>query len=389
MIIIGGGPAGAALGSYLAKEQIRTLLIEKEKFPRFRIGESLLPYSMEVFDDLGFSEVLNESSYLKKYGALFIRGDKKEQHYFDFTQNGKAKYPFAYEVERSSFDQLLLEHAISLGLKVNQPEEFLDCEFFDSYAEVKTNKANYKAKYVIDTSGLNSRLGKQVTDKKINPDFTNNIALYSHFEGVLNNLTKHKGDITIGLLEDKIWSWNIPIGKNKTSVGVVYSKKHQFKGSAESIFENILEKNDLLKDQLKNSQRLLEFKKIGNYSFTSQKIVGKRWALIGDSACFLDPVFSSGVHVGLCSAKFLSEKIMYCIDHDYLNLDSTQGLDYQKVVFKGAKRFHSLLNIFYEGDIFNRVQQLDNRPLLLSAMTNLVAGGVWDDSNPLFRFGNL
>ncbi len=391
LIVIGGGPGGACVSSYVARAGHKVLLIEKEEFPRFRIGESLLPYSMEIFQELGFYKDLSSGKYIQKNGASFYDTELDEGVYFDFSNNGKAKFPHAYEVLRSEFDKDFLDFAKNSGVEVRQPETFQDCELHEDFVSVKTNSGQYKSRFIIDASGQASIVSKKFQTKKINNIYHNNFALYAHFEDVDRSHLKSPGDISIGILKDSAWSWVIPFQGNVSSVGIV-AKKDQVRElkKREDFFEECLNENKWFGALLKNAKRNGEFKVSSNFSHKSETFCAERWASVGDAMSFLDPVFSSGVHVSLKSAQIISKNLIHSLNHSDILLNSPDNLfDYQKELTKGIERFHNLLQIFYGGNFINKVKGLEKKTHAMRGMTSAVAGGMWEEDNPLFRMGVL
>lgn len=389
LIVVGGGPGGAAVSSYVAKEGYKVLLIEKETFPRFRIGESLLPFSMEVFQDLGFDKVLSSGKYIRKEGALFVDIERESECYFDFSDKGRAKYPFSYEVDREVFDTDFLEHAKKLGVEVRQPEEYISSEFFDDHIFVKTTLGEYQSKFIIDATGGKSLIHKKFVEKVPNPEYTNNFSVFTQFSGIDRGFLRNEGDICIGILRNNYWSWIIPFMGENTSVGIVANKAELAAAkNLEAFFEERLEENPWLKKTLKNSKRTKDFKVVSNYAYKSDEFCGKRWASVGDAMSFLDPVFSSGVHVSLMSAKLASKNIIHSLSNDHVLLNNEDNVvNYNVEIKKGVMRFHNLLQIFYKGDFVEKVKNIEKKKFMNSAMTSAVSGGMWEEDNYLFKMG--
>jgi flavin-dependent dehydrogenase len=387
VIIIGGGPGGSTCGTYLAQSSLNVGLFERENYPRFHIGESLLPASMPIFKETGFYEKLSSGKYIEKYGARFIDYRNDDEIYFGFQDGLNRDIPMAFEVERSSFDRDILEHAREKGVHVHQPERVKDVEFFDSHVLVTTNLDKYEAQFLVDTSGRDAFLGKKNQSRQVNRDL-NNVAVFSHFHGVKRNSGKSEGDIIIGLLPNRSWTWIIPFKGDKTSVGVVCSSD-QFKGGVNlpEYLETRLFASPHVKEIMSNAERTTEVTVISNYSHRSETVVGDRWISAGDAAVFLDPIFSSGVHVSISTSKFAAETILKAI-HQGCHL--TQGgldVEYQNRVNAGVKRFHSLISLFYEGDFVSQMKKTLTLKNMRQAFTSLVAGDVWDENNFLFTKG--
>ncbi len=391
LIVVGAGPSGIACSSYIAKEGYKVLLIEKSEFPRFRIGESLLPFSMEVFNDLSFDKVLKAGKYLRKNGALFINSKNEKSVYFDFSDDKKAQFSFSYQVSRSLFDKDFLEHAKSLGVKVNQPEEYKSSDISNDIVTVTTNEREYKTKFIIDATGGKSLILNKFEKKIKNELYSNNFSIYAHFENVNNNHIKDQGDITIGILHNQAWSWIIPFQDGSTSVGIVLSRGDASEVKNKGLlFDKIISENFWLDSIMKDSVRSTDYMISSNFSYKCENFYGERWASVGDAMSFLDPVFSSGVHIGLYSAKLISRNILHSLENEGILLNSPLNLvDYNHQIIKGISRFNNLLQMFYSENFIERVTTLEKKPKTMSSMISAVAGGMWDDNNTLFRMGVL
>ncbi len=387
VVVLGGGPGGASSAGYLAKAGHKVVLIEGESFPRFKVGESLLPYSLEVFRDLDFESILKEN-FLRKNGAEFVDFRTGESVHFDFSNSGEAKYPYSYEVERAELDERFLGHVSQkYGVDVLQPEKMVSfIEESDSIKIKLDTGKEVEAKFLIDATGRGSLFGSQ-TNKKEKLDAFNDLACYAHFTGVPRKKGAAEGDITIGILGEGAWVWSIPFKNGITSIGMVCSKKTYKDLDVDmDIFAYFEKKFPKLKDYFKNTTRVTDVKFSSNYSFKRQEYFGKRWMLVGDSMGFLDPVFSSGVHVALYSGKLAAKEISMCLMSGE-NLLSGSGAAYTENVQKGFERFSSLLGIFYSDTFIPHMKKTLERDRMRFAFTELVAGGVWEEDNVLFRMG--
>lgn len=389
VIVIGGGPAGSTLGALLAKESIDVAIIEKEEFPRFHIGESLLPASMPIFKKSGFWDVLNSGKYIKKYGARFVDYRLPEEIYFGFSDGINPDIPMAFEVPRDEFDKDILKHAASCGATVYQPENVLNVSFDEGAGKVVTENQTYQGQYIIDASGRRSFLGSRNKNRVANHDL-NNVGVFAHFTGVKRAPGKKEGDITIGVLPGKAWSWTIPFKGDVTSVGVVCSSQHFDKSiELDTHLKNYLHTSKLLQAAMESAERVSEVRVISNYSHRCEKLFGPRWLLVGDAAVFLDPIFSSGVHVGVQSAALAATTIQNALKSDSLLTDNQLGGIYQKEFTRGVRRFHSLISLFYDDHFVQRMTKTLTLNRMRKAFTSVVAGDMWNEENFLFERGVL
>jgi flavin-dependent dehydrogenase len=390
VIIIGGGPGGSTLGSLLAQKGYDVAIFERESFPRFHIGESLLPASMPIFKETGFYPKLNSGKYIQKFGARFVDYETDDEIYFGFEGGFNAEIPSAFEVERSQFDKDILDHAKESGVTVYQPERVKEVAFYDSHVAVQTGKGvQYQAKFVIDASGRDSVVGK-ATQQRVPHKDLNNVAVFSHYQGVKRNPGRNAGDIIIGLLPDRSWSWLIPFQGEKTSVGVVCSSS-VFNTSTDlgAYLESRFSQSPRLTNYMKDAERTQEVTVISNYSHHCTEYAGDRWMLIGDAAAFLDPIFSSGVHVSLTSAKFASKVIDQCLKTGETIRENGLGAKYQEDLNLGIKRFHNLISLFYNTNFVGAMKKTITRPHFQAAFTSAIAGDMWNEDNIVFKMKSL
>ena len=387
--IIGGGPGGCVAACTLKNAGIDSIcLFEGASFPRFQIGESLLPASMPILDRIGFLPRLQTGKYLHKYGARFLAEDTNREIYFNFLESGKKELEYAFEVPRLEFDSDLMDYTKSLGVSVYQPERVEKIEEREDFVIVQTNERKLKVKYVLDASGRNSFVANKNGGRKLNPEF-NNLGIFGHFENVERYSGKSEGDITITILGDRAWSWVIPFQGNLSSVGVVFTSNN-FKSEEikdDHLFYQLVDRCQSLSNKMKDAKKIGQLRKISNYSQSSESIIGDRWISIGDAAAFLDPIFSSGVHLSISSAEVAANIIIESLrNNQSLALKSEV---YEETLKRGMNRFGSMIGMFYDGKFLDQMLKVLDRPHLYRWFTAVVAGDVWDEENPLFQKGVL
>ncbi len=384
VLVIGGGPGGSMAATLLAQKGLDVGIIEREEYPRFHIGESLLPASMPLFKETGFYDVLNSGKYITKCGARFIDYRNEDEVYFGFAMGLNPNIPTAFEVERSEFDRDILAFAVKSGATLYQPENVIEMDFTDDGVHVQTDKHRFSAQYLMDVSGRDSLIGKRMKIREVNADL-NNVAVFAHFKGVARRTGMDEGDITIGLLPDRAWTWIIPFKGDVTSIGVVKSAKFAGHTDMEAYLNENLLKSETVRELMKNSTRVSEIRSIGNYSHTCSKFFGERWILSGDAAMFLDPIFSSGVHMSVSSSKFAAETILRAFADKRPLTDPDLGAPYEEKVRRGAKRFHNLISLFYEGHFVEHMKKTLTLENMRKGFTSALAGDVWNESNFLFN----
>jgi flavin-dependent dehydrogenase len=339
---------------------------------------------MPLFKENGFFKVLDSGKYIRKYGARFVDCRTEEEVYFGFADGLNPDIPMAFEVPRADFDRDLLEYAKSQGATVYQPEKVIEFDLLADGVRVQTDKNRFEAEYIIDVSGRDSLIGKRLKMRQINPDL-NNLAVFGHFTGVKRREGLHEGDITVALLPNRAWIWIIPFKGGITSVGAVASEKFTTTPDLQEYFNAKLQLSRTACDFMKNAERISDFHCIGNYSHTCDSFYGERWILSGDAAMFLDPIFSSGVHMSCSSSKFAAETVIKALASKRPLTDPDLGAPYEAKVRKGAKRFHGLISLFYGGQFVPQMKRTLVRDNLRRGFTSAVAGDVWDDSNFLFQ----
>jgi 1H-pyrrole-2-carbonyl-[peptidyl-carrier protein] chlorinase len=348
VIIIGGGPAGSVLGSYLSLAGIKNTIFESANHPRPHVGESMVTSSTRVFKEIGFLETLEREGFVKKYGATWhapANPNKFSIEFSEFPQEG-IDQDYTYHVDRGKLDLLLLKHAENLGSIVYQGVHVKKVLFNDGFAcGVRVNIAGQEidvsAKVVIDASGRNTLLGRQLNLKKKDPLF-NQFAVHTWYEDVDRGNDNASDHIHIYFLKvERGWVWQIPITDKITSMGVVVDKNvfRESYSDPEIFFNNLLQTNSNLVHAMKNAKRVNEFKTEGDYSYSLIKFVGNGYLMVGDAARFVDPIFSSGVSIALYSAKYASERIKLAIELD----------DYREEIFKPYEiGLRSGVDVWYE-----------------------------------------
>jgi flavin-dependent dehydrogenase len=303
IVIVGGGPAGSTAGTLLAKQGWKVVIFEKEKFPRFKIGESLLPGSLCTFERMGVKEKIERADVIVKYGGKIVSACGTRSNRFLFSNVFRCKYPTAYQVERSRFDQILLDHAAETGCEVRQGERVTDFSFNEEGVIVRTSSGEFRGRYLIDCSGRNALVGTQFNLRRNYPELRK-FSLYAHFEGV-DRASGVDGTLTQMVRGRDRWIWIIPITATKTSIGVVLDAQtfKRMKLSPEAAFQRILQENPKVMEQISDARRVTDVYATGDFSFRNRHFTGDRWVLAGDAAGFIDPVWSSGVFIAVLSGE--------------------------------------------------------------------------------------
>jgi flavin-dependent dehydrogenase len=304
VIVIGGGPAGASAASVAAQAGHSVVLLERDEFPRFHIGESLIPGVMPFLDELGVLASVRDAGFVEKYAAEFVTPDRSFQRRYVFADSLTPEAGLAYQVERAHFDAILLSNASSCGVSVRQAQRVVAVEELSEEIQVTVvgadgGRRQLRCGYLIDASGQHSLLAGKLGLRQMDPALRN-IAVYGHFGGITRCAGAEGGDISI-VLDPEGWWWVIPLRDDVTSVGFV-APRAAFDGRPDGNWlAERLARTPVLQERFGAATSVRSVMVASDYSYTSTQLVGERWLLAGDAAAFLDPVFSTGVFIGVAS----------------------------------------------------------------------------------------
>lgn len=384
-IVVGGGPAGSTTAGLLSKAGQKVLLLEKETFPRFHIGESLIPYGNDVLHELGVWDKLESKGFMPKHGAEFTLGNAAGFQRYWFGKNLEPRYAKTFQVERAKFDHMLLQHAEEKGATVLQKAKTTEIKIEPDHVSVtyehESGTHQAQARWIVDGSGRTSVVGQALKIPKSDLGMPKKLAVFSHFKNVLRNDGDAAGHITIVRLEHG-WFWFIPLDDEKTSVGLVQtidSLKAQGLKPEES-FQHAVDTHSEIRFRMKNTERLDAFRTEADYTFRHERAAGPRWLLAGDAAGFIDPIFSSGVMVALRSSRLAAAAILKADAQDRV-LSAAEQHTYTRGVKKMTSVFLDMIKMFYDRNAFEVFMGPNPTLNLPKAVLNLVAGNTdlsWD-----------
>lgn len=314
VIIIGGGPAGSVAATRLAQRGISALVIEREKFPRFHIGESLLPNGNRVLKTIGVWDKIATAGFIEKRGAQFTLANGSHTVRNVFAQGWVSGLDMTYQVERAKFDEILLRHAEEKGTQVWEASEVKKAirqgDGWQLIIEREGQTISVTADWVIDASGRHCVMGRALKLAKSPLPYPGRIALFNHFTHMTRDSGETAGDIIVMRLSDA-WFWVIPISATATSVGVVLQKNNgRFAGESwESLFWRKVGESSFLSTALAQAKAVGDYRIESDYSFSYDNFGQDRCLLTGDAASFIDPVFSSGVYLALESGLLAADSI--------------------------------------------------------------------------------
>ena len=318
VIVVGGGPGGSAAAAWLARAGHRVTLFERDQFPRFHIGESLLASVNDVIAAIGAEGLVREASFPHKWGATFMLADGSNERYADFAAAPGVRAPQTWQVPRATFDHLLLRHAAASGADVREGHRVHHVTFDPegvtlSVQGPKGPPQPMRAKVIVDASGRGGLLSRKFNLRVDEPRLAN-VAVFSHYSGVPRQEGRRSGDIRIVARDDLGWFWLIPISTELMSVGVVLPRaafqRMPTLEPAETL-DHLIAETPVVARLLLTATREWPVRVEKDFSFSSRAYAGDRWLLVGDAGSFLDPVFSTGVAIalesGLEGAKAVSE----------------------------------------------------------------------------------
>ena len=357
VIIIGGGPAGSALGTFLARDGHKVMILEKDIHPRDHVGESLTPSTNLVFEKLGFLDKMNDAGFIHKPGTGW-NGPRSplwkfvEVWLFEFPLEGSPQ-PYTYNVERDVMDAMLLRHAHDNGVKVLQGVKVQKVLFEGERAvgvraQVSDGwERDLHAKLVVDASGRRCFIAGQLKMKKKDPRF-NQFCIYSWFEGVKEPPKRLEGFTLFYFLGlNQGWSWHIPLRDGKASMGVVLDKEDFQKSGMdpEEFFYSLVKRSRTFTHAMSDAARVRPWWIEGDYSYKIDRFAGPGWLLVGDALRFVDPIFSSGVDVALFSALYAYETITKAWTDGG---EEKAFSDYQSRLEVGVDVWYDLISMFYK-----------------------------------------
>ena len=376
-VVLGCGPGGSSVATFLARAGKRVLALEKEVFPRFHIGESLLPCNMAIFEEMGVMPALREAGFPIKYGAQFQLGNGSICTRFVFREGRFNTAPSAIQVERAVLDHVLLKNARFSGADVREGWTAKRFEMDADGVKVEArdpagNTHQFRGSFLIDATGRGNLTGNQENLREMHPQWKK-LAVFGHFENVTLDSGEAGTDTIIVRLENK-WFWIIPISAVKTSVGIVFNKDEftQAGGTPQEVFHHWVESTPPVKKRMKDARLTGAIQTTSDFSYHNRRLAGTRLLRVGDAAGFMDPIFSAGVFLASWSGKLAAEAVIKSLETG--KPGTVLFAKYEKRVRRGLKFYWRVVEQYYTTPFMELFLRPSNHYDLPSAVTAVLAG---------------
>jgi len=382
VVVVGGGPGGSICSARLAQLGYKVLVLEKVHFPRFHLGESLLPQSLQILDAVGVLDTVKDR-FITKNGARFHDDRNGAKARFGFDMAFDPKFPFAFQVPRDEFDEILLRHSQKLGVDVREGWTVTQVRFEGSRAvgvEAKDPDGKlhtFDARFVVDATGRDALLAHVArTTERI--DGLDKTSFFSHYRGVPRVCGPEEGDIDIVIFGGG-WFWFIPFKDGRTSVGAVVSsdwvKAHRSAGDATAMLQAAIDESPTAKEFTANAERLWPALDAADFSYRVRERAGDGWLMVGDAGGFIDPLFSSGAHIAMTTGS----RAATAID------EALRAGDVSKARFDawaadthiGCETFINAVRAFYGGGLLKYLFAEKQHTVLRRSITSLLSGDVF------------
>ena len=385
VVIIGAGPAGSVAAALLANAGFEVEVLERAHFPRFSIGESLLPQAMEWIAEAGLLRDVVEAGFQHKNGAMFRWGEREES--FDFRMKSAPGWGTTYQVRRDRFDELLARGAVREGAKVSfrqtvtamRPDPVRPSL---TVRDEEGNERDVSARFVLDASGF-GRVLARLLDLETPTSFPQRMSVFTHVEDNIapSDYDRNKILITVNPNNSQIWYWLIPLAEGLCSIGVVGAPEHikAYGATREEQLSALIAESGLMAELLVKAKRVRDVGEISGYAARVSSLTGPGYALLGNAGEFLDPVFSSGVTIALKSASLASHTLIRQLHGETPDWDA----EFSAPLSRGVETFRAYVSGWYDGSlqkiIFNQPADAGQ---VKAMITSVLAGYAWDDENP-------
>lgn len=378
VVVVGGGPGGSSVATFLADGGRRVALFEREPFPRFHVGESLMPATMLLLEQLGVKSAIEERGFQLKYGADFIDEENGTAQTFYFLP-GQPWPNYSYQVPRAEFDLVLLEHARKRGVTVYQPATVEATEFDGGGVTVEAAAAGQRvvarAAMLVDASGRDGFMATRYGRRRRIPNL-GKVALFAHYKGAARLSGLDEGNIRIYLFRDG-WFWWIPLADDLTSVGAVCHARtvQGWTGAPDDLHDAMVARCRGVSEGLAGAVRVTPVHRAANFAYDNAPVVGDRFVAVGDAVAFVDPIFSGGVYIAMRTGRLAAEAVLDAFRVG--DFSARRFAAYERRVRAGLAPFFKFIHKYYEPSFFSIFMRPRSYFGTYEAVLNVLSGGSW------------
>jgi flavin-dependent dehydrogenase len=378
VVVVGGGPGGSSTAAFLAERGLSVALFERETFPRFHVGESLMPATMLVLEEMGLRHEIDGRGFQLKYGAAFIDEENGTTQTFYFLPG--QKWPnYTYQVPRAEFDSMLLEHARKRGVTVHQPaaveSAVFDADGVTVTASAEGETVTVRAAVLVDASGRDGFMASRYGERRRIPNL-GKVALFAHYRGARRAPGLEEGNIRIYAFKDG-WCWWIPLANDLTSVGAVCHARtvREWTGDMAGLFDSMLARSRGVSENLAGAARITPVHTTANFAYHNSPVIADRFLAVGDAIAFVDPIFSGGVYIALRTGQLAAAAIAEAFTAR--DFGRARFADYERRVQRGLDPLFKFIHKYYEPAFFHLFMHPRDTLGMYVAVLNVLSGGNW------------
>jgi 2-polyprenyl-6-methoxyphenol hydroxylase-like FAD-dependent oxidoreductase len=377
VLVVGGGPGGSTVATFLARGGLRVAVAEREAFPRFKVGESLIPTCMDICRRLGVLDRVLAHGFQMKYGAIFHDQELGLASTFDFKP-GRPWPAFTLDVHRAEFDRILLGHAAAQpGVTLHQPATVEKAAFDTDGVTARIGDAagerELRAAFLVDASGRDGFLASRLGVRRPRPGL-GKVAIFAYYRAARRFPGREEGHVRIYIFPEG-WFWYIPLARDETSVGCVLHQRvvKARPGSLERLFADMVERCHAVRDNLRGAERVTELYTTANFAYSVDPVVGDRFLCVGDAVAFVDPIFSPGVFLAMQSGELAAGAVLRAFRSG--RFEARRFRAYERAVRRGTRPFERFIESFYDRAFLEVFLRPRNVLGMVPAVTGVLAGG--------------